>query len=288
MLEMYRQDRFRQDVVHEQAAEIVSLEERIREVDRLLSARASRSAPGLRCPACSTPHHAGARFCVSCGQALADSCGPVNGRASGSCPRCGAAQTPGQRYCLDCGLPLGSGPTLRRTRGVRSPGSWVWPVLLLLVLGTLGALAAVAVARGGKTETLVATRVRLVHLRRPAPATTAVVPTRPANVEPLVQPPPRARNRSALTQWPRADGYTVVLESVPTADAATARQAARRALAKGLTQVGIIDSRRFSSLAPGFLVVFTGVFDSAASAAEHIADARRAGFQSAYEREISR
>lgn len=213
----------------------------------------------------------------------------MSGRASGSCPRCGAAHTPGQRYCLDCGLPLGSGPSPPRTRGVRSPGSWVWPVLLLLVLGTLGALAAVAIARGEETETLVATRLRLVHLvPRPAPTTTAVVPTRPANVEPLVQPPARARNRSALTQWPRADGYTVVLESVSATDAATARQAARRALAKGLTQVGIIDSQRFPSLAPGFLVVFTGVFDSAASAAEHVADARRAGFQSAYEREISR
>jgi hypothetical protein len=174
-------------------------------------------------------------------------------------------------------------------RGVRSPGSWVWPVLLLLVLGTLGALAAVAVARGDETETVVATRVRVVHLvRRPAPTTTALVPTRPANVEPLVQPTVRARNRPALIQWPRADGYTVVLESVRATDAATARQAARRALAKGLTHVGIIDSRRFSSLAPGFLVVFTGVFDSAASAAGHIAEARGAGFQSAYEREISR
>src|SRR5712691_10728446 len=43
MLEMYRQDQFRQDVVHEQAAEIVALEERVREVDRLLAARAGRS-----------------------------------------------------------------------------------------------------------------------------------------------------------------------------------------------------------------------------------------------------
>src|SRR3954451_10330799 len=52
LLEMYRQDRFRQDVVYEQAAEIVSLEERIREVDRLLSARSSRPGPNVRCPAC--------------------------------------------------------------------------------------------------------------------------------------------------------------------------------------------------------------------------------------------
>ncbi len=71
VLEMYRRDSFRQDVVHEQAAEIVSLEERIREVDRLLSARASRSAPGVRCPACGSPQYAGARFCASCGQPLA-------------------------------------------------------------------------------------------------------------------------------------------------------------------------------------------------------------------------
>jgi len=42
VLEMYRQDQFRQDVVHEQAAEIVSLEERMREVDRLLAARTGR------------------------------------------------------------------------------------------------------------------------------------------------------------------------------------------------------------------------------------------------------
>jgi zinc-ribbon domain len=71
VLEMYRQDSFRQDVLHEQAAEIVSLEERIREVDRLLSARSSRSAPRVRCPSCGSPQYAGARFCASCGQPLA-------------------------------------------------------------------------------------------------------------------------------------------------------------------------------------------------------------------------
>src|SRR5213592_3314021 len=52
MLEMYRQDQFRQDVVHEQAAEIVALEERVREVDRLLAARTSRSERSLRCGKC--------------------------------------------------------------------------------------------------------------------------------------------------------------------------------------------------------------------------------------------
>jgi hypothetical protein len=70
MLEMFRQDQFRQDVVHEQAGEIVALEERVREVDRLLAARTGRSERGLRCSKCGTPLYEGARFCPSCGQAL--------------------------------------------------------------------------------------------------------------------------------------------------------------------------------------------------------------------------
>ena len=70
VLEMYRQDQFRQDVVYEQTAEIVALEERVREVDRLLAARSSRRERTLRCSRCGTPLYPGARFCPSCGQAL--------------------------------------------------------------------------------------------------------------------------------------------------------------------------------------------------------------------------
>jgi len=70
VLEMYRQDDFRQDVIHGQAAAIVALEGRVREVDRLLAARTGRNRGGVRCSRCGTPLHAGARFCPSCGQAL--------------------------------------------------------------------------------------------------------------------------------------------------------------------------------------------------------------------------
>jgi hypothetical protein len=70
MLEMYRQDDLRQDVLQERAAAIVALEDRVREVDRLLAARTSRARSGLRCGRCGTPLHSGARFCPSCGQAL--------------------------------------------------------------------------------------------------------------------------------------------------------------------------------------------------------------------------
>ena len=70
VLEMYRQDDVRQDVLHEQAAAIVALEDRVREVDRLLAARTSRARAGVRCSRCGTPLHSGARFCPSCGQSL--------------------------------------------------------------------------------------------------------------------------------------------------------------------------------------------------------------------------
>jgi hypothetical protein len=69
VLEMYRQDRFRQDLIYEQAAEIVALEERLREVDELLIAATSRRvAAGPRCEQCGTPLYWGARFCPSCGR----------------------------------------------------------------------------------------------------------------------------------------------------------------------------------------------------------------------------
>jgi rubrerythrin len=71
VLEMYRQDRFRQDLIYEQAAEIVALEERLREIDELLFAASNRrAAAGARCEQCGTPLFAGARFCPSCGRAV--------------------------------------------------------------------------------------------------------------------------------------------------------------------------------------------------------------------------
>jgi len=68
VLEMYRQDRFRQDLVYEQAVEIVGIEERLYDLDQLLTAAAARSSTRtVRCPQCGVPLFVGARFCPSCG-----------------------------------------------------------------------------------------------------------------------------------------------------------------------------------------------------------------------------
>jgi hypothetical protein len=74
VLEMYRQDRFRQDLVYEQAAEIVALEDRLLQVDQLLAASAARgrTAAAEHCAHCGASLLPGAPFCPNCGHAVAE------------------------------------------------------------------------------------------------------------------------------------------------------------------------------------------------------------------------
>jgi hypothetical protein len=74
VLEMFRQDRFRQDLVYEQAAEIVGIEDRLFQVDQLLAASAARghAVPAEHCAHCGAPLLPGAKFCPNCGQAVAE------------------------------------------------------------------------------------------------------------------------------------------------------------------------------------------------------------------------
>jgi hypothetical protein len=66
VLEMYRQDAFREGLLIELSAEVTAIEERLRELDFLLDAR---RPPVARC-ACGAPLFYGARFCPSCGREL--------------------------------------------------------------------------------------------------------------------------------------------------------------------------------------------------------------------------
>src|SRR5437764_2952156 len=71
VLEMYKRQSVRQDLVDEQCAELVSIEDRLHELDALLSAAVSarRAAPSARCE-CGTPILWGSHFCANCGRAL--------------------------------------------------------------------------------------------------------------------------------------------------------------------------------------------------------------------------
>jgi uncharacterized protein YjiS (DUF1127 family) len=69
LLEMFRRDQFRQDLLVDRCAELQSLEERLAELDTLLAAAVSRgkARPAARC-ACGAPIFWRAKFCGQCGR----------------------------------------------------------------------------------------------------------------------------------------------------------------------------------------------------------------------------
>jgi hypothetical protein len=225
------------------------------------------------------------------------------------CPRCGTPYRAGQEYCLECGQRLGAGGGVVgrlseawRRRFGWYPGEWVWPVLLGLVVAVIGgAVAVVATDSRGSNNTLVATHagtprqpvtppetatVALPTVPRGTPTTTGP-PETPTTPPPATKPPPAA---GALTVWPtNRNGYTVVLESIPSnAGRSLALDRARAASRAGLPQVGVLDSNLYSSLHPGYWVVFSGIYASSGQADAAAQAAAAKGFAAAYSRQITR
>src|SRR5437764_11157026 len=71
MLEMYRRDQFRQDLLVDRCVELGQLEERLAELDALLTAAVSRgrTRPSARCE-CGAPIFWGSKFCAQCGRSV--------------------------------------------------------------------------------------------------------------------------------------------------------------------------------------------------------------------------
>jgi hypothetical protein len=231
------------------------------------------------------------------------------------CPRCGSDTHPDQEYCLDCGLRLaalepGVVPHLAAAWQRRLPwypGDWIWPAALGLLLAVAGAVFAILYSHhGGSPTTLVATTKSTTPPTAP-PATdtggTPPVPTPTVKIDTSqanLQPPGNATTTTGagpakplpggLVQWPAGrSGYTVVIESLPSSGggAAAALRKARQAAAAGLPQVGVLDSGSFSSLHPGYAVVFSGVYQTQAQAQSAADSAAAKGFSSAYARRIT-
>jgi len=98
MLEMFRRDQFRQDLLVERCDELIALDERLQELDTLLAAAVSvrRAAPAARC-ACGAPLVWGSHFCANCGRP-ATATPPVVG-----CTKCGSALAANAKFCGVCG-----------------------------------------------------------------------------------------------------------------------------------------------------------------------------------------
>jgi hypothetical protein len=71
MLEMFRRDQFRRELLIERCGELVGLEDRIAELDTLIAAAVSRvrMQPAVHSE-CGAAVFAGARFCAQCGRPL--------------------------------------------------------------------------------------------------------------------------------------------------------------------------------------------------------------------------
>lgn len=207
------------------------------------------------------------------------------------CPRCGSAADVSQEYCLECGFRLPLDPGAAGPARRLAAGPWTWPVLLsgVVAIVAAGIIVAVQLATDEVRPILTATSPQ-----PPIPTTPTVpepVPTTapepPVQTAPPPQPPPPSANR--LVPWPEGTrGWTVVLASLPQGGGrAGATAKAKEAAQAGLTEVGVLDSSKYSSLHPGYFVVFSGVYDARGQAEQGVSQARARGYQAAYAREIA-
>jgi len=135
--------------------------------------------------------------------------------------------------------------------------------------------AAVAIAAGGN-ESHRATIVALTPLR-PTPGARGSGP-RAGGVKATAK----------IREWPRRNGFTVVLAVIPAAAGPGPAQArALAALNAGLPDVGVIESDRYASLHPGYSVVFSGVYELLDEALAGLPRAAR-HFRNAYAQQITR
>jgi hypothetical protein len=102
MLEMYRRDQFREDLIVEHCAQAMGIENHIHELEAILMrANSRRATPGPKCT-CGAPLLFGARFCANCGR-------PTELAATGEvCARCQQPLAVGASFCASCGATLGS------------------------------------------------------------------------------------------------------------------------------------------------------------------------------------
>jgi len=94
LLEMFRRDRFREDLVRERCEELLELDDHLAALDSVLGLSWTLPEP-TRC-ACGAPVAEGAQFCAACGRSLGDGGRP--------CPACGGALPAEASFCPRCGV----------------------------------------------------------------------------------------------------------------------------------------------------------------------------------------
>lgn len=100
MLEMYKRNRFREELLLDKCEEVLAIEVEIAHVDQRLFQLAPPNAAGMRpigrCE-CGASIHPGQNFCGLCGRSFATL------TQARSCARCGSGLRPGDQFCATCG-----------------------------------------------------------------------------------------------------------------------------------------------------------------------------------------
>jgi hypothetical protein len=97
MLEMYRRDTFREDLLAERCNELLGLDARLHELDEMLAV-SRRRVPVGRCE-CGAPLPWGSHFCPNCGRPA--------GQTVVACPECEHPLPADARFCANCGAVAG-------------------------------------------------------------------------------------------------------------------------------------------------------------------------------------
>lgn len=118
LLEMYRRDQFREDLLIEHCAQTMGVENRIHELEAILArGNSRRGTTGPHC-VCGAPLFYGARFCASCGR-------PTElGDTGELCAKCLQPLAPGASFCAGCGA-LVSAAAVPETPGDHEPSNSV-------------------------------------------------------------------------------------------------------------------------------------------------------------------
>jgi len=229
------------------------------------------------------------------------------------CASCGEPHEISQEYCLQCGARV-----FPARQALQPSPLWAWATVVSLALIAIvaGVIVAILATQDGSSDAEAAPAALAEEIRvqplPPPPAPVPVedptpVPTPPTTIEldsdlPDNGSPPLPLTPEELPEdpvdpeppsveadeWPLdASGFTVILASIPESRGrAAADIEASNAEAAGLPKVGVLDSSSFSSLRPGYWVVFSGMYDALVGARSNLANARSSGYPSAYTREV--
>jgi len=186
------------------------------------------------------------------------------------CPRCDARLSAEQEWCQECGAAVST--RIAGPRGWRASVAVVGVLLALALVAVILAIVELAGPAEGVTEVA----------QTPTPAATAAPPaaTPAPSVEGTPTPSPAASPEGGTTaptadlaEWPEGrTAWTVVLNSSGTQE--DAERLAGELAAKGVPDVGVIDSDDFESLGPDSFVIFSGTYDQESEAQAALAKIR--------------